>query len=164
MNKARKMVVVLLMAFGLVSVSFGAWIPEYVEANYQKLKAEVEMWKGKECKYNESGELVDGDIMCDAKNVIAFFDEIRATEVKGAKTEYDEISIAMRKVMEMPRFKEDIGIYAHITTFYGNTQARFRDEEGFWENVFNEWKKTKSDLKIRGIKGEYWEAVAKESE
>lgn len=71
----------MLVAFGVVSMGFGVEIPKYHDSKYQKLKAEVEMWEGKECKYNESGKLVGGDIMCDAKNVIAFFDEIRAADI-----------------------------------------------------------------------------------
>ena len=155
----KRLILGILVAFSVVSVSFGAWIPEDDEANYQKLKAEVEMWKGKECKYNESGKLVDGDIMCDAKNVIAFFDEIRATEIKDneLKNKFDStFDIAVRKVREMPRFKNDSGIYTYARGAYFN-------KENFWENVWQEWDKTKLNLEIRGIKGEYWKAVAEES-
>lgn len=42
MNKARKMVVMLLMIFGAVSVSFGVDLYGNEEP-YQKLKAEVEV-------------------------------------------------------------------------------------------------------------------------
>ena len=157
----RKLAFVVLVAFGLVSVSFGAWIEPYHESRYQKLKTEMEMY-----------DLVDFEKRCYTgdlnyiKNVVAFFDEIRATEVKGAKTEYDEISIAMRKVMEMPRFKEKSrGIpKSYIMTFDGNKKARFRNEEGFWEDVWNKWDFTKIELESCGAKKAYWEVVKKESE
>ncbi len=157
----RKLAFIVLVVFGLISVSFGAWIQPYHESRYQKLKAEVEMWDDKgNCKLREDGTLNTNWGLCRAKNVLAFFDEIRATEVKGAETEYEEISIAMRKVMEMPRFKNDSGIYAQIITFDGNRKARFRSEEGFWKDIWSEWRYTKSDLELDGARRNYWKKMA----
>lgn len=149
---------IILMAFGLVSVSFGADL-FLNKKHYQKLKAEMEMY-----------DLVDFEKRCNKKdlnhikNVIAFFDEIRATDVKGAKTEWEEYTMAIRKVMEMPRFKNDGGIYSQIRTFYGNRNANFRSEEGFWKDVWNKWDYIKIELESCGAEKGYWEAVKKESE
>lgn len=154
----KKLMFGILMAFGLVSVSFGADL-FLNKKHYQKLKAEVEEY-----------DLVDFEKRCykrdldHIKNVIAFFDEIRATDVKGAKTEWEEYTIAIRKVMEMPRFRNDSSIYAVITTFDGNRKANFRSEEGFWKDVWNKWEMTKLELESCGAKKGYWEAVKKESE
>lgn len=74
--------------------------------------------------------------------------------------------MAIKKVREMPRFKNDSAIYSYVRGDVGNNRERayFKNEERFWEEVWSEWRDTKHELKIRGIKGEYWKAVAKESE
>lgn len=163
----KKLVFGILMAFGLVSISMGAWIPKDDKENYQKLKAEVEEY-----------DLVDFEKRCytgdlnHIKNVIAFFDEIRAREVKAdcgkkklCSKEDREYGIAMKEVREMPRFKNDGGIYAYVRENRGamHEMAYFKNKI-FWEDVFNKWDMTKLELESCGAKKGYWEAVKKESE
>lgn len=166
MKKVRKVAVVMLMVFGAVSVGFGVEIPKYHDSNYQKLKAEMEEYDvGRECK--GGGSL---DEWCNLKNVIAFFDEIRATEidVKAIKCgteecrKWDAFYMAIKKVREMPRFKNDSAIYSYVKGDVGNNRekAYFRNEEGFWKSVFNEWERTKSDLEIDGARRGYWKKMA----
>lgn len=146
----RKFAIMVLVAFGLVSVSFGVDLYSNEEP-YQKLKAEVEMYDdGKECiKWDYE--------LCHFKNVIAFFDEIRAIE-----DDKDDFHKAVEKVREMPRFKNDSGIYSYVrTSFRGG--AVFK-EEAFWESVWSKWNRMKIQLESRAAKKGYWEAVKKESE
>lgn len=122
MNKARKMVVMLLMIFGAVSVSFGVDLYGNEEP-YQKLKAEVEVMVASVEKsrnivideYSCNNALwknrSDMERLCELKNVLAFFDEIRITnaEIKNPKGLERLINLkeTLLKVGEMPRFKND---------------------------------------------------------
>ena len=152
MNKVFKRIAMLFIGCGLAfSVSMGAWIPKNYEENYQKLKAEVEEYGGVEdCKWSEDGKLISGNL-CQYKNVIAFFDEIRATE--GRDGNFDDFIKAVKKVREIPRFKNDGGIYTYVKGAYFN-------EKIFWENVFDEWDKTKRQLRMDGFRSGYWKKLA----
>lgn len=70
--------------------------------------------------------------------------------------------MAIKKVREMPRFKNDSAIYSYVKGDVGNNRekAYFRYEEGFWKSVFNEWERTKSDLEIDGARRGYWKKMA----
>ena len=160
MNKTKKMVVMLLMVFGAVSVSMGAYIPKSYEENYQKLKAEMEEAESSfyerwqiTCSWDEDGKVVIGDRghnifvkdWCELKNVLAFFDEIRAMEVKVDKKKGErEFYVAINKVKQMPRFKEDSGI--GITQMSINESRFTAGDNGFWSRVFEKWEEVK--LKI----------------
>lgn len=103
----------LLMIFGAVSVSFGVDLYGNEEL-YQKLKAEVEVMVASVEKsrnivideYSCNNALwknrSDMERLCELKNVLAFFDELRAMEVEN-----DDLGLAIAKVREMPRFKND---------------------------------------------------------
>lgn len=149
------MVVVLLMVFGAVSVSFGAWISEENEANYQKLKAEVEEYGGGEgCKWSEDGKkVISGGRICEFQNIIAFFDEIRVMEVKTKKEFDSPFDIALKKVREMPRFKNDSRIYTQAKGAYFKEQA-------FWEIVWYDWERAKGSMRIDGARRGYWKKLA----
>lgn len=154
MNKAREMVaVMLLMAFGLVSVSFGVDLLGE-EEHFEKLKAEVEEYGGEECKWSEDGKIISGDL-CQYKKILMFFDEIRAREVKScgkwAKTCFaiDKFDIAVKEVKEKPLFKNDIKI------------SNYRwNNSNWWESVFDEWDKTKRQLRMDGARRGYWKKLA----
>ena len=187
MNKARKMVVVLLMVFGAVSVAMGEWIPEADEANYQKLKAEMaEYGNAEECKWSEDGkklisersESLNDLRLCKFQKVVLFFDEIRAIEItkkqasrwgicfgeKKWKTcdKYDKFRVAIKEVREMPLFKNDSIFYARASDSYtggGNL-------ERFWERWIGkydfdgEWNKIKIEMEIDGARRGYWKKLA----
>ena len=166
----------ILVAFGLVSVSMGAWIPEKDEANYQKLKAEMAEYDvGRECK---GGGSLDG--WCNLKNVIAFFDEIRASDAqpvcggsgcKKSNGDYERkmsaLKVAVFKIREMPRFKNDSAIYFYVKRDNGWGEANlnnflvpYRGESPFWKEVWREWGEVKSDLEIDGARRGYWKKLA----
>ena len=154
----------ILMTFGLVSVGFGVEIPKYHDSKYQKLKTEMEKYDvGRECK--GGGSL---DKWCNLKNVIAFFDEIRARQVKAdcgkkkfCQKEDREYGIAMKVVREMPRFKNDTSIYAYVRGNRGSIgEMAYFNKEKFWERVWQEWGKVKSDLEIDGARRGYWKKLA----
>ncbi len=136
------MVVMLLMVFGAVSVSFGAklWLDE---ENYQKLKAEVEQYGGEDCKWSEDGKkLISGDL-CEFKKILMFFEEIRATD-----GEFKEVA---KKVKEKPLFKEDY----RIRNF-----KEWTSNEIWWKSRFSEWEYKKIDLGIDGARRDYWKKMA----
>ena len=161
----KRLILGILVAIGLVSVSFGAWIPEDDEANYQKLKVEMEeveqseYWKSDDhqviCSWGEDGKMIASNKWeisyrndwCELKNVLAFFDEIRAMEVKTKNRLNSPFLIAIAKVREMPRFKNDDGIYIYVRG--GNMDWKTKEETAvfndyaFWERVFEKWKETK---------------------
>lgn len=156
----RKLIFGILVAFGFVSVSFGVDLYGN-EENYQKLKAEVEvMVKSVEksgnividedsCnsrRFERHSELVT---LCYVKNVLAFFDELRAMEVEN-----DDLLLAIAKVREMPRFKEDSGIYSYMDETYKN-RAIFKDK-AFWKRVFEDWKWAKIEFGISDATIEVW--------
>ena len=140
----KRLILGILVAFSVVSVSMGAYISEENEANYQKLKAEMEevesneYWDGTKvtCSWGEDGEVVIGGRgrrnifakdWCGLKNVLAFVDEYRANKGKGGIYTYYEVE-------KMPRFKEDSGIYG------------WKSIERLLENALEKWKEVK--LKI----------------
>lgn len=157
MKKAIKRIAMLFMVCGLVvSVSFGAWIPKNYEENYQKLKAEVEEYGdvGK-CKWDEDGkgnhsEGVDWRV-CEFQKVLLFFDEIRATE--GRDGNYDDFAKAVKKVREIPLFKNDSGIYSYAKGAYFN-------EKPFWESVWNNWESAKNKMEMDWARRGYWKKLA----
>ncbi len=65
-------------------------------------------------KYN-----FDIESLCKSINVVVFFNKLRAMEVEN-----DNLNLAIAKVREMPRFKEDSGIYSYMDRNYKN-QAIF---------------------------------------
>ena len=158
----------ILVAFSVVSVSMGAYIPKDYEENYQKLKAEMEgveqsgNWDriGATCSWSEDGKVVviknsnlshlygtKGKEWCHLKNVLAFFDEIRAMEVKVDKKKGErEFYVAINKVKQMPRFKEDYGI--GITQMSINESRFTAGDNGFWNRVFEKWEILKMELEI----------------
>ncbi len=163
----RKFAIMVLVVFGLVSVSMGANIPKSDEENYQKLKAEMEEveqsgnWDriGATCSWGEDGKVavignsnlshlygIKGKEWCHLKNVLAFFDEIRAMEVKTKNRLDSSFRIAIAKVREIPRFKEDDNIYISVRGNYKN-QAVFNDY-AFWKRVFEKWEELKMELEI----------------
>lgn len=157
MRKAIKRIAMLFIVCGLVvSVSFGVDLLYNSEKNYQKLKAEMEEYDvGRECK---GGGSLDG--WCNLKNVIAFFDEIKATELKDNELKnkitgrtYRPFDVAVEKVREMPRFKNDSGIYSYA-------KGAYFKEEAFWKSVWHEWEETKSNLEIDGARRGYWKKMA----
>ena len=96
------------------------------------------------CEFEESPR----DGMCEAMNVVAFFDEIKATELKDNELKnkitgrtYRPFDVAVEKVREMPRFKNDGGIYSYA-------KGAYFKEEIFWENVWSKWKMTKLDIGV----------------
>lgn len=140
----------ILMAFGLVSMSFGVDLYSNEEP-YQKLKAEVEM-TGKMlydsgmtsaivddnyCTSKNGGRGYNGTLadFCKIINIVVFFDELRAMEV-----EKNELQLAVKKVREMPRFKNDSTIYAYTRNGILNPR--------FWEFVERDWDMTKVELNV----------------
>lgn len=159
MRKAIKRIAMLFMVCGLaVSVSFGYYMFEDEEANYQKLKAEMEevesneYWDGTKvtCSWGEDGEVVIGgrgrrDIFakgwCGLKNVLAFVDEYRKFDEKELEKKLKKFNKNARvsgydvfdELKQMPRFKNDMdsGIYYH------------RNLSQLLEKALEKWKETK---------------------
>ncbi len=52
------------------------------------------------------------------------------------KLKNDNLNLAIAKVREIPRFKEDSGIYSYMSRNYKN-QAIFEDR-AFWKRVFED--------------------------
>lgn len=134
----KRLILGILVAFSVVSVSMGAYISEENEANYQKLKAEMEEveqsdWMNLTCSWDEDGKaIIEGrgsgqgfaKDWCGLKNVLAFVDEYRANKGKGGIYTYYEVE-------KMPRFKEDSGIYG------------WKSIGRLLENALEKWKETK---------------------
>lgn len=175
MNKARKMVVMmLLMVFGAVSVGFGVDIMDN-EENYQKLKEEVEVLvasvkKSRNIVIDEDScnnalwkNRSDMRRLCESMNVLAFFDEIRITnaEIKNPKGLERLINLkeSLLKVGEMPRFKEDSGIYSYVKFVRSGADAMSLGGKfggNFWESVWQKWKETKIEFGISDATIEVW--------
>ena len=161
----KRLILGILVAIGLVSVSFGAYIPKSYEENYQKLKAEMEEveqsgnWDriGATCSWGENGKVVviknsnlshlygtKGEEWCHLKNVLAFVDEYRKFDKKELEKELKKFnknarvwgSDVYRKVEQMPRFKEDSGIYG------------WKSIERLLENALEKWEILKMELEI----------------
>lgn len=155
MIEVRKMVVMLLMVFGAISVSFGYDLTQKQEENYQKLKAEMEEveqsdWMNLTCSWDEEGEaIIEGrgsgqsfaKDWCGLKNVLAFVDEYRKFDKKELEKELKKFNKNARvwgddvynKVKQMDRFKNDVysGIYS------------CRDLSQLLEKALEKWKETK---------------------
>ncbi len=153
MKKAIKRIAMLFVVCGLaVSVSFGVDLYGN-EEHYQKLKAEVEEYGdvGK-CKWDENGKrIISKDVngrVCEFQNIIAFFDEIKAMKV-----EKNELQVAINKVKEMPRFKNDSRIYS-------KAKGAYFQEKAFWDSVWYDWESAKNKMEMDGARRGYWKKLA----
>lgn len=70
------------------------------------------------------------------------------------EVENDDLLLAIAKVREMPRFKEDSGIYSYMDETYKN-RAIFKDK-AFWKRVFEDWKWAKIEFDISDAIIEVW--------
>lgn len=175
MNKAIKRIAMLFVVCGLaVSVSFGVDIMDNRE-DYQKLKTEVEVLvasveKSRNIVIDEDScnnalwkNRSDMERLCELKNVLAFFDEIRITnaEIKNPKGLERLINLkeTLLKVGEMPRFKNDSGIYSYVKFVRSGADAMSlggKFDGNFWEKVWQKWKETKIEFGISDATIEVW--------